>query len=269
MNFTWKSFLACLIVSAAVCSVRAQEDSESSDWEELLVSGRYATGNVYVLNPSQGEQFSVQTVLVNGKEYAFNHQSNAFEVSLNQFQPNDYVVIQVQYAPSAKPVIVNNGTVMKESEFSLPSFIYNKKTKLLEWKITELDAERTYRLEQMLYGKWTVIKKLGTPDEMISNNFLPVLLSGMNMFRIVQCSENEVELSSPIVKLKGPNRRILLTTDKVKDYIEFTAVTHYELYDANGFFIKRGTAQKVSVADLKKGNYWVNFDGKEAMVTKK
>ena len=245
------------------------QDADDSNREELVVDGKCSGSNLYVLNPSAGDGFSVQSVTVNGKEYLFTHNSNAFEISLADYSVNDYVIVQISYLKGTEPKVVNAESLVKESEFSLPSFIYNKKTKLIAWNPKEMTTGCRYRLEQFLYGKWIVVKDLGTPDDMISDTYLPVLLTGMNLFRIKQIDKAGKELSSPVVQLKSPNRKVLLMTDKVKDFIEFTAVTHYELYDANGFFIKRGTAQKVNVGDLKKGNYWINFDGKEAMITKK
>ena len=258
-------FLTIILLLSVFPFLQAQESEP--DVAEVMVSGKYTGENVYVLNPSENELFSVQNVLVNGKEYAFNHQSNAFEINLSSHQLNDFIYIQIQYK-SAEPKVVNAESLIQESEFSLPSFIYNKKTKMLDWKIEDMSKECDYQLQQFLYGKWVKVKNLGRPDEMISNNFLPVLITGMNLFRIVQ-DDGSRELSSPIVKIKSPNRKIMLMSDKVKDFIEFSGVTHYELYDVNGFFIKRGTAQKVNVADLKKGAYWINFDGKETMIDKK
>lgn len=259
------NFLTIILLLSVFPFLQAQE----SDLEvaEVMVSGKYTGKNVYVLNPSENDSFSVQNVLVNGKEYAFNPQSNAFEINLSSHQPNDFIYIQIQYK-SAEPKVVNAESLVQESEFSLPSFVYNKKTKMLDWKIEDMNKDCRYQLQQFLYGKWVKVKDLGRPDEMIANNFLPVLITGMNLFRIVQ-DDGSSELSSPIVKIKSPNRKIMLVSDKVKDFIEFSGVTHYELYDANGFFIKRGTAQKVNVADLKKGDYWINFDGKETMIGKK
>lgn len=245
------------------------QDNDDGSREELVVDGKCSGRNLYVLNPSAGENFSVQSVTLNGKDYPFARNSNAFEISLAGFNVNDYVIVQISYLKGTEPKVVNAECLVKESEFSFPSFIYNKKTKLIAWNPKEMSENCRYRLEQFLYGKWITVKDLGTPDDMISDTYLPVLLSGMNLFRIKQTDPSGKELSSPVVKLKSPNRKVLLMTDKVKDFIEFTAVTHYELYDANGFFIKRGTAQKVNVSDMKKGNYWINFDGKEAMITKK
>jgi len=242
---------------------------ETNAYEELSVWGKYSGENLYVLNPSENGTFSVKEVYVDGKALDFCQESNAFEIPLEGHELNSFVYVKIVHLSQTHPLIINEESLIKESEFSLPSFVYNKKSKLLEWKAAEMDATCSYRLEQMLYGKWVVVKKLGKPTDMLSENFLPVQLSGMNLFRIVQTDEGGQELSSPVVKLKCPNRKIMLLTDKVKEYIEFTEVTHYELYDANGMFLKRGTAKKVSVVDLPKGTYWVNFDGKEAVITKK
>ena len=269
MKLLFKTLLIGLTLLLCLPLLKAQDDASSTDFDEAIVDGKYSSGNIYVLNPTENGRNCVENVIVNGKNYNFNHESNAFEVSLKQYAPNEYIIIQVQYLPGTHPQIINNDCLIHESEFSLPSFVYNKRSKQLEWKIADLDENCTYNVEQMLYGKWIAVKKLGAPNDMISNTFLPVLLSGNNLFRMVQTDQQDQKLASQIVKLKSPNRRILLMTDKVKEAIEFTDVTHYELYDANGFFIKRGTAQKVNVADLKKGEYWINFDGKEAIIMKK
>ena len=255
------------ILMLLTMALYGQEDVNA--FEELSVWGKYSGENLYVLNPSENGTFSVKEVYVDGKALEFCQESNGFEIPLEGHEMNSFVYVKIVHLPNTKPLIINGESLIKESEFSLPSFMYNKKSKLLEWKATEMDAACSYRLEQMLYGKWVVIKKLGKPSDMLAENFLPVQLSGMNLFRIVQTDENGQELSSPVVKLKSPNRKVMLLTDKVKEYIEFTEVTHYELYDANGTFLKRGTAKKVSVTDLPKGTYWVNFDGKEAVITKK
>ena len=258
-------FLSLLFVLPGIFA----QEAESGEQEELLVDGKYSGGNLYVLNPSVGNGFSVQRVTLNGKEYPFTQNSNAFEINLSDFSVNDYVIAQISYLKGSEPKVINAESLIKESDFSLPSFIYNKKTKLIAWNPKEMSSNCRYRLEQFLYGKWITVKELGTPDNMISDTYLPVLLTGVNLFRIKQIDSSGKELSSPVVKLKSQNRKVLLMTDKVKDFIEFTAVTHYELYDANGFFIRRGTAQKVNISDLKKGDYWINFDGKEALITKK
>lgn len=245
------------------------QDNAGEELSEILIEGTYSGSNIYVLNPSQKEDFCVKKVTINGKPYTFANTSNAFEINLTSCELNEFVVVQIMHSPDCQPVIINKDKLKPITEFALSSFTYNKKTKLLTWSPKEMNEENNYELEQLLYGKWIKIKNLGSPSEMISDNYLPVLLSGMNYFRIKQIDKNNVTLFSSIVSIKSPNRHILLVSDKVKEAIEFTDVTHYELYDDNGFFLKRGTAKKINVTDLNKGNYWLNFDGKEIRITKK
>lgn len=263
-----KHYLLLFLLLLTGFSLFSQEIAQE-ELSEILLEGTYTGHDIYVLNPSQDNHFCVQKVVVNGKSYAFANHSNAFEINLSAFALNDFVVIQIFHATNCTPVVINRDKLKMVTEFSLPSFIYNKKTKLLTWEAKELTDNYEYDLEQLLYGKWVKIKYLGTTSDMFANNYLPVLLSGMNYFRIKQTDKNGKELYSPIVSIKSPNRHIMLLSDKVKDAVEFTDVTHYELYDENGFFIKRGTAKKINVADLKKGIYWLNFDGNEIRITKK
>ena len=264
-NNTFSFFIAFFLC----CFAAIGQENQENNIEELVVEGKYAGEALYVYNPSYNEGYSVQNVWINGKKYDYVQQSNAFEISLANYHIDDYVVVQITYMSGSVPVIINAESLVKESEFSIPSFTYNKKTKMIVWKTSEMQKNSDYRLEQLLYGKWVEVKELGTPDEMISEQFIPVLLSGRNTFRLKQIDEEGNILTSQLIYIKSPNLKVLLVTDKVKDFIEFTAVTHYELYDNNGFFIKRGTAQKVNVSDLKKGSYWINFDGKETIIMKK
>lgn len=263
-----RAFYVFLLCSLMVSWTTAQE-SLAEEGTELLIEGRYTGYSLYVMNPSVGDDFCVNRVSVNGKPIAFAEQSHAFEISLADCQVNDFVVVQITHSQACTPTVINSDKLLRISTFNLPSFAYSKKSKLLSWKMEELQADCRYDVEQLLYGKWIVIKSLGSPDEMIADNYLPVMLSGMNHFRIRQTQASGEYLYSPSVSVKSPNRRIMIMSDRVKEVIEFTEVTHYELYDENGFFIQRGTAKKVNVATLKKGVYWLNFDGKEIQITKK
>ena len=65
------------------------QDADDSNREELIVDGKCSGSNLYVLNPSAGDSFSVQSVTLNGKDYPFTHNTNAFEISLADYSVND------------------------------------------------------------------------------------------------------------------------------------------------------------------------------------
>jgi hypothetical protein len=49
---------------------------------------------------------------------------------------------------------------------------------------------------------------------------------------------------------------------KPKDEIIFSGNTLYEIYDQYGNIVKRGYANRVEVASLKKDLYYLNYDNK-------
>ena len=64
-------------------------------------------------------------------------------------------------------------------------------------------------------------------------------------------------------------KEVFITSLKVKDEILFTEETAYEIYDDIGNFIKDGYSLKVTVSDLPKGKYYINYDNKTELISKK
>ena len=139
----------------------------------------------------------------------------------------------------------------------------------MSWEIKDLDSTKTYSIEQYVFGKWIAVKELGIPAEMVFNTFAPVVNSGINFFRLKETDEYGKTLVSQLIKVKIPNRNIEIKKFKVTKDLEFTDMTHYEIITENGFFVTSGIAKSVDVSALEKGNYFVNFDGKQAVFVKK
>ena len=62
---------------------------------------------------------------------------------------------------------------------------------------------------------------------------------------------------------------VTLTPIKVKDYIDFSSETMYEVYDKHGNIVKKGFWLKIDATNLAKGIYYVSFDNKTEKVIKK
>jgi len=56
---------------------------------------------------------------------------------------------------------------------------------------------------------------------------------------------------------------------KVKDDIDFTSETMFEIYDSYGNIVKKGFASKVDASNLSKGIYYLNYDNKTDKFVKK
>ncbi len=60
-----------------------------------------------------------------------------------------------------------------------------------------------------------------------------------------------------------------LISSKVSDILKFSEETFYEIFDERGGFIRDGYGSEEDVSDLSKGKYWVNYDNKTEIFTKK
>lgn len=258
-------FLFFALIGNFLIAQNIEEDNEG----DLLIEGKYSGKNIVVLNPSEGENFCIDQVWVNGRNIKVTLNSNSFEIPLEGFMMNQIVSIQIHHHANCVPVIVNAYDLIKEREFTLPSFNFVKRTRLLSWEIKELDSTKTYFIEQYVFGKWILVKELGTPSEMVFNTFAPVVNTGSNFFRLKEIDEYGKTLVSQLIKVKIPNKNIEIKKFKVTKDLEFTDITHYEIITENGFFVISGVAKSVDVSTLEKGNYFVNFDGKQAVFVKK
>ncbi|HPY81193.1 MAG TPA: hypothetical protein PK548_05080 [Bacteroidales bacterium] len=247
------------------------QDNDIDNENYTVIEGKYTGKNLVVLNPSIDDGFCVKKLLVNGREVDFAHNSNSFEIPLKGYVNQQLITIQMQHSEECSPIIVNSSDLIVEREFALPSFNFVKKTRLITWDIKELDSLKYYTIEQFVYGRWIVVKELGTPANMAFNTFPPVVNSGINFFRMKEKGKDGKILISPIIKAKIPNRYVEIKNRKMRvtSELEFSDVVHYEIITENGFFVKSGTAKTVDVSDLTKGNYFVNYDGKQAIFVKK
>lgn len=264
-----KKFALFFLLSALVGNVLIAQNIEEDNEGDLLIEGKYSGKNIVVLNPSEGENFCIDQVWVNGRNINVTLNSNSFEIPLEGFMIDQIVSIQIHHHANCVPVIVNAYDLIKEREFTLSSFNFVKRTRLLSWEIKDLDSSKTYSIEQYVFGKWISVKELGSPAEMAFNTFAPVVNSGINFFRLKETDEYGKVLVSQLIKVKIPNRNIEIKKFKVTKDLEFTDITHYEIITENGFFVISGVAKSVDVSALEKGNYFVNFDGKQAVFVKK
>ena len=58
-------------------------------------------------------------------------------------------------------------------------------------------------------------------------------------------------------------------TEKIKDRIEFSSPTMYEVLDANGKVLISGEEKYIDTSALPKGKYTVNYDNKYEVVSKR
>ncbi|MED6302346.1 MAG: T9SS type A sorting domain-containing protein, partial [Bacteroidota bacterium] len=62
---------------------------------------------------------------------------------------------------------------------------------------------------------------------------------------------------------------VSLINPKIKKSLDFSENTLYEIFDTYGNLVKKGYGQSISVENLEKGLYYVNYDSKTGEVVSK
>ena len=232
----------------------------------IVLEGNYQGKNLYVQNPfaSSGVGFCAYEVTVNGQVTTDEVNSSAFEIDFKNLglKPGDKVVVKIEHKDDCTPKVLNPEVLKPKSTFTTQSISVDPKTSTLKWTAKDESGKLTYTVEQFRWNKWVKVGEvdgIGTPDAH-EYQFKVSPNSGKNKFRVKQVDytgqprmSNPADFNSDIPAVtEGP--------EKVKDFINFSAPTMYEIYDEYGNIAKRGFGDKVDVTDLKKGIYYLNYD---------
>ncbi len=241
----------------------------------IVLEGNYQGKNLYVQNPfaSSGVGFCAYEVTVNGQVTTDEVNSSAFEIDFKNLgiKQGDKVVVKIEHKDDCTPKVLNPEVLKPKSSFTIVSIGVDAKSSTLKWTAKDESGKLTYIVEQFRWNKWVKVGEvdgIGTADPhdyqfKISPN------SGKNKFRVKQIDytgqprmSNPTEFTSDIPAVsEGP--------ESVKDFINFSSPTMYEIYDEYGNIAKRGFGDKVDVTDLKKGIYYLNYDNSMTQFVKK
>lgn len=270
--FMMKCFYSIIIIGVLVFQSVSAVNFKQSD--ELIVHGNYTGNNVIVLNPMKNNVFSVTGVFVNDLKFDDEIRSAAFEIDLEKFslEPGDTVVLKILFSPDIGITSIYNPDALKtKNHFSFINASSDKKTQQITWTVESNALTESFEVEHYRWDKWMTIK-LVHPREMKANqtfstSFVPH--SGRNLFRVKYIdSEGNIYYSGDI-KYTARIKEVILSSDKVKDSIEFSDETMYQLFNQNGVLIMDGWGKSVQVDFLEKGKYFLNFDNKTVVITKR
>ena len=241
--------------------------------QETVIEGTYNGQNLIVKNPSLPDgTFCVKGVTVNNRNALAEINSNAFEVdfSILKIKPGEAVKIKIESKAGCNAEIVNPEAVKASSNFKFLSIEANKKNQLI-WKTKGEPGSGPFEIEQYRWRRWIKSGELNPSESEKPGEytFEVTPTSGMNTFRIKMIDTKGLEAYSAEVKFRSSKREVSIVEKKVKDKIEFSDNTIYEILDKNGNYITDGEGRSADVSSLKKGEYWVNFDNKADLITKK
>jgi hypothetical protein len=242
--------------------------------DEVQVQGHYFGKNIIIVNPLKNNEFSVKSVFVNGNQAKDEINSSAFELDLSRFglQEGDPVIIKINYTSSiGKPEIYNPSALLPSNTFRFVSAECDKKNLFIHFTVEGHSITESFEVEHYRWDKWMTVK-LVNPNETktfpsFSVPFSPH--SGRNLFRVRYIdTEGNIHYSSDI-KYTSKVKEVILVSDKVKDVIELSDETMFQLYDENGALLLDGIGSRIEIAEFAKGKYFLNFDNKTVVITKR
>ncbi len=241
---------------------------------EINIQGVYQGKNIYVMNPfaSSGVGFCVYEVRVNGQMTTDEINSSAFEIDLTifQFQKGDKLDIQIKHKDGCSPKIINPEVLEPQSTY-LASYLKVSSDGEFSWKTTGESGSLPFVVEQFRWNKWVKVGEVEGKGTATQNSYSVKVSphTGNNRFRIKQVDYTKKPRYSKEVRFRSMDSPVTFSIDKNDDNIIFSQETMFEIYDYYGNLVKKGIDARVSIANLKKGDYFLNYGDKTETFKKK
>ena len=252
-----KSKLLLLLLS--ISTLVLGQNNETS----IIHEGHYQGKNLYVQNPFSGSGvgFCVIAVYVNGDVTTDQVNSSAFEIDFSNLslKVGEPVTVKIQHKLDCLPKVLNPEVLRPRSTFETISININE-DQVLQWKTSGEQGKLTYVIEQYRWSKWVKageVDGVGDPGTH-SYDFKISPHSGDNKYRVKQIDYTGKPRISPSTDFTSDIAAISIPNPRVKDNLEFTAETLYEIYDTYGHLVKKGYGKNIGVTNLKKGLYYIN-----------
>lgn len=234
----------------------------SAKADVTVLSGIYQGKDLYVKNPfsAYGVGFCVFEVLVNGEVTSDEVNSSAFAIDLSVFglEKGDPVEVVIRSKEGCTPYVINEDAIAPSSTYEVVS---NKlQGTQLMWTTKGESGSLAFVLEQFKWNKWVEVGAVdGTGNAEGANYSVEVPThAGKNIFRLKQVDSNGVNYSDSM-EYEVETSRVELMETKVFEEIRFSSSTPYELYDEYGVLVAEGAADRLNVAELPSGRYFLNF----------
>ena len=244
----------------------------------IIHEGHYQGKNLYVQNPFSGSGvgFCVIAVYINGDVTTDQVNSSAFEIDFSNIdlKVGTPVTVKIRHKLDCQPKVLNPEVLRPRSTFEILNIEVTVNDEILRWKTVNEQGKLTYIVEQYRWNKWV---KVGEVDGVgIGNSkqhdyeFKITAHSGENKFRVKQVDYTGKPRFSQSATYTDPNlANISIANPKVKNNLEFSNETLYEIYDTYGNLVKKGFGQAIDIVNLKKGLYYVNYDASTGDVINK
>lgn len=240
----------------------------------IVLEGHYQGKNLYVQNPfaGSGVGFCTFEVTINGDVTTDEINSSAFEIDFSNFKlkVGDPVTVKIKHKDDCKPRVLNPEVLKPKSTFETVSIKLSNDGKL-DWTTKNESGKLTFIVEQYRWNKWVKVGEVegkGTPGEN-SYSFQVTPHSGENKVRVKQVDYSGKPRYSTAATTMSSAPEVTFEPVKVKETINFSNETLYEVYDQYGNIVKRGYGSNLDATSLKKGDYYLSYDNKTETFSKK
>lgn len=235
--------------------------------------GTYQGVNVYIQNPlsdSVGNYCTI-SIHVNEMKILSGFEMSAYEIRLDtmKLKIGDTVNVSISHWSDCSPRILT-AMINPKPTFEIRKISIDS-TGILKWSTVKENGKLTYIIEQYLWNKWVRVGEVAGKGQPLLNEYesTVILHSGVNKFRVKQQDADGKNYLSKIVEIDSGLKPIKLKSHYFDEQIDFGTITHYEIYDAYGNVVKKGTDKIVDVKKLEKGAYYVDFDNQQVQMIKR
>ena len=243
----------------------------------IVLDGHYQGKNLYIQNPFSGSGvgFCVIAVYVNNDVTTDQVNSSAFEIDFSNtdLKPGDPVSVKILHKLDCLPKVLNPEVLRPKSTFEEIS-IAIEDNQVFKWSTAKEQGELTYIIEQYRWNKWVKVGEVDGKGKIDANSYKfnvgSHIHSGENKFRAKQVDyTGRPRFTKSVTCINSDQMAVSIPNPKMKNTLDFSSETLYEIYDTYGNLVKKGFGQSISVENLNKGLFYVNYDSKTGEVVNK
>ncbi len=206
--------------------------------------------------------FSIQQILVNGDTVREELRSNTVTLHLDRvpLEREDSLRIHVVFLEGYMPHLVNPEGLLPPNDFI---FTYMRvRNENLIWRVAGVIGYRPFVVEQYRWERWVDIEEVPVYDSLAGGTYEYNLRPhyGANRYRVIKVNalgQTVVSREQSVRAYNVPQPEMVSTW--VRERLEFTEVTRYEIYDMDWNLIKKGRDRYINVSDLPRGRYRINY----------
>ncbi|MEJ5266246.1 MAG: hypothetical protein WHW07_00370 [Bacteroidales bacterium] len=244
--------------------------------DELVFKGVYQGKDLFIINPmiDIGEEYCAYEILVNNIKYDDEIRSSAFKISLDflNLKYGEEFEVVIKHRSDCTPKLVNPEVLKPLSTYEIINYElgYND---LLRFTTTNESGKLTFYVEEYRWNRWIergrIMGEGGPGNRNYSVKIYP--FAGENKFRVYQIDHlGRRHYSEEFVfNIDKEPVKVMTKLSKVGKEIVFSGLTAYAVVNDFGEELITGVGTSIDVSNLKKGQYFLNFENEYVVFKKK